>query len=110
MGTSRARCRDRGALQARGISRGGGRICNVRCRRLWSSGPVRPRGAHDFGSAKTWSEKCGPGCLWGHREKRCPGGRALMQRRRVELMLDALEMIKPLDRAVERRAFFLGEL
>src|SRR5258708_34471111 len=33
-----------------------------------------------------------------------------MQCRRTELVLDALEMIKPLDRAVEFRALFLGEL
>src|SRR5258708_3792093 len=33
-----------------------------------------------------------------------------MQCRRTELVLDALEMIKPLDRAVEFRALFLSEL
>src|SRR5664279_5743948 len=34
----------------------------------------------------------------------------LMHRRRIELALDALEMIDPLDRAVEFRAFLLGKL
>src|ERR1700736_108097 len=34
----------------------------------------------------------------------------LVHRRRIELALDALEMIEPLDRAVELRAVFLGEL
>src|SRR6267142_6265824 len=35
---------------------------------------------------------------------------ALMHRRGHELVLDALEMIKPFDGAVELRAVFLGEL
>src|SRR5258708_35003186 len=34
----------------------------------------------------------------------------LVQRRRVELALDALEMIEPLDRAVELGALFLSKL
>ena len=33
-----------------------------------------------------------------------------MHRRGVELVLDALEMIEPLDRVVEFGAFLLGEL
>jgi hypothetical protein len=35
---------------------------------------------------------------------------ALVHRRRIELVLDALEMVEPLDRVVEFRAFFLGKL
>jgi hypothetical protein len=35
---------------------------------------------------------------------------ALVHRRGIELALDALEMIEPLNRAVEFRALFLGEL
>src|ERR1700742_798341 len=34
----------------------------------------------------------------------------LMHRRRIELALDALEMIEPLDGAIEFGAFLLGEL
>ena len=33
----------------------------------------------------------------------------LVQRRGVELMLDALEMIEPFDRSVEGGAFLLGQ-
>src|SRR5256714_1349335 len=35
---------------------------------------------------------------------------ALVHRRRIELVLDALEMIEPLNGAVEFRTFFLGKL
>src|SRR3954462_12687372 len=42
--------------------------------------------------------------------RRLGAARASMHRGRVELALDALVMIEPLDRAVEFGALFLGEL
>ena len=38
------------------------------------------------------------------------GNRALVHSGRVELVLDALEVIEPLDRVVELGAFLLGKL
>src|ERR1700722_15033973 len=36
--------------------------------------------------------------------------RRLVHRRRIELVLDALEMVEPLDRMIELGAFLFGEL
>src|SRR6202048_4108413 len=80
MGTARPRRRSRGAVSARRLSNGGAAFCEIRV------APYRP-------------DLKGPAP---HTD--------LVQRRRVELALDALEMIEPLDRTVELGALFLSKL
>src|SRR6478735_10360824 len=80
MGTARPRRRSGGAVSARGLSDGGAMLCEIRVARYGSD--LEGQALHTD----------------------------LVQRRRVELALDALEMIEPLDRAVEFGALFLGKL
>src|SRR5258708_1479687 len=80
MGAARPRRRPRGAVSARRLSDGGAAFCAIR---------VTLEGWGLEGQAL-------------HTD--------LVQRRRVELALDALEMIEPLDRAVELGALLLGKL
>src|SRR3984957_16190760 len=81
------------------------RRCRWRCELLRASKDERPR-------AVTLRGPCFARPPTGERNCVRPGGdgSVLMQRGRIELVLDALEVIEPLDRVIEFGAFFLGEI
>src|ERR1700676_2462383 len=101
MGAARPCRRSRRSVPARCVSGCGAEFCGVRA--IGSPQRFIPR------DARTGQQvRCRESALLRMRSAR-PSW-ALMQRRRIELVLDALEMIKPLDRVVELGAFLFQNL